>query len=296
VSGFSADWLRQREPFDAAARAEAAVPLRLADWMATRRHGAGVMPWRVIDLGCGTGANLRVLAPQLGGVQHWLAVDHDADLLACWPQALSDVGEGLRVVQKDAMLRLRGPGFDATIERRPLDLASQLETLPFDSATLVTASALLDLVSATWLQRLVDACSRARAAALFTLSVDGRHLWDPVDPDDAQAGALFDAHQQRDKGFGPALGLRAIGVAADAFRAAGYTVQTAQSDWWLDGRSDPAARELQCALIDGIAGAAIEQDPSATHALQAWRSRRLAMAGSATLRVGHVDLLATPPD
>ncbi len=293
MSGFSADWLRQREPFDTAAREAAAGPLQLAQWLASQRREGTLC--RVIDLGCGTGANLRALAPRLGPAQQWLVVDHDRALLDCWPQALAEASTltGHQVEPHGERLRLSGEGFDATIERRALDLSRDLEALPFDGATLVTASALLDLVSADWLQRLVAACRGARASVLFALSVDGRQAWQPADPSDALANTLFDAHQLRDKGFGQALGPQAAAAAADAFRTAGYAVQTAASDWWIDGRSDPAAQALQHALIDGIGNAAIEQEPGTADALRAWQGRRHALAGVATLRIGHLDLIAT---
>ncbi len=274
MSGFSADWLRQREPFDTVARAGAAEQLQLSRWLIELKPNAA--PWQVIDLGCGTGANLRALAPLLGGPQQWHAVDHDAALLECWPPSL------------------HGLGFAAHIERHQLDLARHLERLPFAGTTLVTASALLDLVSAEWLQRLVKLCSGAGAAVLFALSVDGRTLWDPLDPHDALADNLFNAHQHRDKGFGPALGPSAAAAASEGFRAAGYSVQSAASDWWLDARIDPAALGLLQALIDGIAHAAIEQDPGATKVLRAWQARRHAIAARSTLRIGHLDLIATP--
>jgi len=296
MSSFSADWLRQREPFDRTARAQAAAGLRLPDRLAALR-AHDTTAWRVIDLGCGTGANLRSLAPQLGATQQWLVVDNDAELLARWPAALAEhgAGHGYRVQHRGGVLRLQEAGFDAAISRRALDLARELEALPFAHATLVTASALLDLVSAEWLQRLVAACGAAGVAVLFALSVDGRMVWHPVDRCDARAAALFAAHQRRDKGFGPALGSLAPAVAARALRAAGYRVHPARSDWWLDGRVDAKALALQRTLIDGITAAAIEQAPPAAGLLRAWCARRHALADRATLRIGHIDLFATPP-
>ncbi len=270
MSTFSADWLRQREPFDTAARAVAAERLQLAGWLAALKPDPA--PWRVIDLGCGTGANFRALAPMLTGTQQWRVVDHDTALLASWPDTTGE----------------------ASIERVTLDLARDLETLHFKGSMLVTASALLDLVSAEWLQRLVAACRGAGASVLFALSVDGRALWDPLDPVDTVASELFDAHQRRDKGFGPALGPMAAATAIEGFRAAGYTVQSAPSDWWIDARGDAAALGLQRALIDGITQAAIEQDPLATSVLRAWQTRRHAIAARSTLRIGHLDVIATP--
>ena len=74
VSGFSADWLALREPFDAAARTSALVA-------ELRAHLPRGTPLEILDLGCGAGSNLRHLAPLLGGPQRWRLADHDATLL-----------------------------------------------------------------------------------------------------------------------------------------------------------------------------------------------------------------------
>ncbi|MDP1690523.1 MAG: hypothetical protein Q8L49_00915 [Burkholderiaceae bacterium] len=310
-AAFSAGWLQQREPFDAAARTAAAARLALAARLAALRPEPAT-PWRVIDLACGTGANLRWLAPRLGGPQQWLVVDHDAALLQRWPQALESAagsaadraldttppmttGPAKRGAHLDAPLRLQGPGYAAAIVRRQIDLAQHLEALPWHAAHLVTASALLDLASAHWLRRLVAAAASARVALLFALSVDGRQQWQPPDPADAAVAALFCAHQRRDKGFGPALGPRAASVLLRALRAAGYHVHRARSDWRLDSRGDPLALALQRSLLDGMATAACEQDPAAALMVQGWQRRRRACAAQGSVRVGHLDLLALPP-
>ena len=295
-AGFGAGWLAQREPFDAAARDGAAPRLRLDAAWAALRPAAG-RPWRVIDLACGTGANLRWLAPHLGGTQQWLAVDHDAALLRQWPAAATGRtgAPARRPAPLASPLRLRGPGFDAAVVRRRLDLAQRLDGLPWSSAHLVTASALLDLVGAAWLQRLLAAAVAARAGLLFALTVDGRLDWTPRDPHDGEVGARFAAHQRRDKGFGPALGTHAAPLLRQLLRDAGYRVRCARSDWWLDGGGDAASRALLRAMVDGIALAAAEQDPAAADTLQGWRQRRHTLAACTRLRVGHLDVLALPP-
>ena len=272
---FSAAWLQQREPFDTAARDEAAKRLRLAARLHAIAPPAGT-PWRVIDMGCGTGANLRWLAPRLGGAQEWLVVDHDAALLREWPSTMS------------------GPGFAADIVRQQANLALDLDSLPWHAAHLVTASALLDLVSASWLQRMVQLAVEARAVLLFTLSVDGRHEWTPPDPMDATVARLFAEHQRRDKGFGPALGARAVTALQRALQHTGYRVFSATSDWWIDGQQGSPATPLQRALVDGIATAACEQGPTSLTMVEAWRQRRHGLAATGQLRVGHLDLLALP--
>jgi hypothetical protein len=291
IEGFSAEWLAQREPFDTMARTAAAGTLKLRARLETTRPVPGT-PWRVIDLACGTGANLRWLAPHLGGPQEWLVVDHDAALLRCWPEWLGIVAA------PEAMqtpLDFSGLGFQASIARQQLDLSSGLETLPWHAAHLVTASALLDLVGIAWLQRLVAAAVAARVALLFTLSVDGRHDWRPSDPLDSRVSALFGEHQRRDKGFGPALGAHAVPALQRALRGRGYRVFNAPSNWWIDGQESQQAAAVQRALVDGMATAAREQDPISSAAIEAWRQRRHALAVAGSVRVGHLDLLALPP-
>ena len=70
----SSDWLALREPADAAARAR-----DLAERLRRELPAAG--RGLIHDLGCGSGAMGRWLAPLLPGPQHWVLHDRDADLL-----------------------------------------------------------------------------------------------------------------------------------------------------------------------------------------------------------------------
>jgi SAM-dependent methyltransferase len=292
---FSADWLGMREPFDAAARDAAADELELLRRLASLQTDED-RPLRVIDLACGTGANLRWLAPRLGGAQQWLVVDHDADLLRSWHERLAAV-RGARVgadASLEQPLAFSGAGFEARIVRQQMNLNYGLEALPWHAADLVTASALLDLVGTAWLHRLVAASAASRVALLMSLSVDGRHVWTPRDPEDAAVGNQFAEHQRGDKGLGPALGAGAVAALEQALVSAGYRVFTATSDWWVDGRASPQAMALQCALIEGMAAAASEQSRFLALSFRGWKQRRLALATRSQLRVGHLDLLALP--
>lgn len=292
---FSADWLQMREPFDAVARNAAALGLQLETRMASLR-ASSTRPLHVIDLACGTGANLRWLAPRLGGAQQWLVVDHDADLLRCWPERLAAVkgSHTGRDADLHEPLSFAGPGFEVDIVRQPMDLMAGLETLPWHAADLVTASALLDLVGTAWLHRLVTASAASGVALLMSLNVDGRHVWMPEDPADATVDRLFAEHQQQDKGLGLALGPQAVTVLRHALEVAGYRVFTATSDWWVDGGASLQAQAMQGALIEGMALAASEQSQASARTVGAWRHKRLALASHGQLRVGHIDLLALP--
>ena len=276
---FDPAWLALREPVDHRSRASAALSLLVTAW---RRNG-----WsRVVDLGSGTGSNLRYLAPRLPGSQDWTLVDHDADLLA----------------------RVSAPAGVERLSRVTADLAGAgLAAIADSRAQLVTASALLDLVSRAWLERLVDACRHAGCAAHFALTYDGSIQWEAAagdpgaadDPHDSAIRRAVNAHQRRDKGLGSALGPMAGLNAETAFRAAGYRAWLLRSPW----RIGPDDAALARALVDGWEAAAVEEVGAGADAgfdaaaVRAWATRRRAAidGGRFGLTVGHVDLLALPP-
>ncbi len=266
MSGFSAEWLALREPADIRARSRAVTGLAAS--LTAARSG------RIIDLGCGSGSLPRDFAPRLPSPRDWLLVD-DA-------QALLD----------EAARRCRDLPGVATLATLRTDLAADLSFIGERSTALVTASALLDLVSDAWLARLVAACVTARAPLMAMLNVDGRIDIDPPLPDDVPVITCFGAHQRGDKGFGPALGPTAAARAVERFRAAGYGVKTARSDWSL-GAEDAV---LIGHLLDGWIAAATEIAPADSIRFARWltlRREQLA-AGRLSVRVGHEDLLAMP--
>jgi hypothetical protein len=284
MSGFTAEWLSLREPFDAAARAAALV---------TDLRAQLAQDTEVVDLGAGAGSNLRYLAPLLGGTQRWRLVDHDAALLDAalvsthaWAAA-----RGARSERRGDKLAIHARDFECELrcERRELGTVSELE-LP--AGCLVTAAALLDLVSAEWLDALASRCTRARARVLFALTYDGRTLCTPAEPEDTLVVELFNRHQRGDKGFGRALGPDAARVAEAAFLRHGYTVSAHESDWQIDARE----HAMQLALLEGWFGAAVEIAPDKRAPLAAWHERRRAhvAAGRSTLNVSHVDVAGWP--
>ncbi len=286
MSGFSAEWLELREPFDAAARA---APL-VAELRSHLPLGTDAAPLAVVDLGAGAGSNLRYLAPLLGGVQRWRLADHDPRLLEAaiaathaWADA-----RGADVRRSGPTLAIRATDFVCDVECEPVDL-TDFSAVELPANGLVTAAALLDLVSGSWLETLAHRCRAAGSAVCFALCYDGRTIASPVEPEDAEVLALFNTHQLTDKGFGPALGPTAAGAAQTAFGSLGYSLAGADSDW-LIGREQAA---MQLALLDGWQGAASQIEPERGPALAAWHERRHAhvAAGRSELRVGHVDVV-----
>lgn len=307
-SEFSADWLQLRAAADARARA--------ADLLAALGVAAagadGGQPRRfapILDLGAGTGANLRYLAPRLGPAQHWRCIDQNADLLSQLPSSSLAWSRraGYRVDIDADTLSLAGPGWSASVSCEQRDLARALD-LPAPSAgasepscpplslpagALITASALLDLVAEDWLARLIERCRSAGCALLFALSYDGRVTLTPAQPVDLEVIELVNQHQRRDKGFGPALGPTAPAVAERLLAGAGYRLRSAHSDWQI-GADEP---ELLMALIAGWIEAALELEPAASSRLQGWQQARQAQIARGDLRVqvGHRDIIALPP-
>lgn len=264
MTGFTPDWLALREPADHAARS-AGLTARLADALAGRDR------LTIIDLGCGSGSNLRALAPLLPGPQHWRLIDSDPALLAIAAAAQIRDRDGQPVALEAHRADLAAPGWEGLCA----------------GADLVTMSALLDLVGADFLARL----ARLPVAAIHAvLTVDGRMGCTPPDPLDDAVFAAFRDHMGGDKGFGPALGPAAADVAARMLAGRGFDVATERSDW----RIGPEAPALASALLDGWVEAAAATGLVDGAALEVWAKRRKAEidAGSVELRVGHVDLLA----
>lgn len=276
VSQFSADWLALREPLDAASRAADLAQV----WVEHRAGQARDSRLEVVDLGAGTGANLRYLAPLLGGSQQWLLVEQDPLLLDALPGRMR------------TWVQTRAPQVKCDVRSIALDLATRLDQLPLPNGCLITASALLDLVSEPWLRALAERAASAAATVWFALTYDGRIQCSPAEPEDAEVRELFNAHQLTDKGFGPALGPGAARMAQQLFLQHGYRVHCAPSDWHI-GADQPA---LQHALLQGWCDAACEIARGRTAALRSWLARRQrhAEAGRSQLLVGHVDMLGSP--
>ena len=187
-SRFDADWLALREGADAAARARELTDLA-ANWLCGRGH----VPYACVDLGTGSGSNPRFLAPRLPGPQSWRLLDHDAALLE---RAARDCAD------------LRDAAGNPVVLRPECRDLSALTAADLGGADLVCASALIDLVGASWLDRLAEACASAGAAVLFSLSVDGewccrRGGAEDGDPDDALVRSAFNAHQRATRASAP---------------------------------------------------------------------------------------------
>ena len=276
MSGFSPEWLALREPADHRAR-DGFLSMALAD----RLQSKPIV--RVVDLGCGTGSNIRATYAALGREQHWTLVDYDARLLAAakatltaWADSATADGERLVLLKSGKTL---------AVSFRQADLVSALDPALGSGCDLVTASALFDLCSASFIARFAEAVAARRAVFYTVLTYNGIQRWTPKHEHDAAMLDAFHAHQLTDKGFGPSAGPQAPYALAEAFRACGYTVREGDSPWLLS-RSDQV---LVDALVPGFAGAVRETGRVPSANIDAWLKQ--ARHGS---EVGHTDTLAIP--
>ncbi|WP_158217708.1 methyltransferase domain-containing protein [Nesterenkonia sp. F] len=277
----SADWLTLREAADAAARESTRGPV--ADLLSARRPG------RIVDVGCGTGSGGRWLQDQLAGDEEWVLLDHDPELLAATAR------------------RLRARGATGPISTRCDDVAGLDAILTAaQTPTLVIASALLDLLTAAQIDRLVAGTARHRTPMLLALTVTGAMTADPPHPDDHLVSGAFDRHQRRGGRCGP----QAAATLEQAAQARGLLVDRLGTPWILDAAVGDDAALLE-QLVPDRARAAAEQlagessaapgarDETASDPDRArrWGEARLAQirSGALRLRIDHVDVLVRDP-
>lgn len=276
-SQFSGDWLSLREGADHRAR-HAGFTQALADWLAARYDGqagaAAETPMHLADMGTGRGSNPVHLVRRLPVPQRWTLIEPDPRLAGV------------------AKTRIEAEDVPVTLIPRALTADNLDALLPVD-LDLITASALIDLVSRPWLQALARAVVRRRAATLIVLSYSGHFRLTPEHPGDHRLAELVNAHQHSDKGSGAALGPDAAPTLQALLQAEGYQVSLAPSPWRLEGTRDTG---LMRELMEGWVQAACEQSPADAEALKHWQADRLAhlTAGELQIEVDHWDLMALP--
>jgi len=220
------------------------------------RFAEAVGAGRVLDLGGGQGSGARYLREHGAADLDVWVVDHDEELLAHAAEA------GFPTAEAD------------------------LRAFDWPDADALHCQALLDLVSWAWLETFIERLVARPMPLLATLSVDGRVSFDPSDPDDEEVLSCFRAHQSLDRGFGPSPGPRAGHVLAQRLEVAGWTVVVEQADWQIP--SDDVA--MVRSMVDGIVEAAAHMSVKPDR-IRAWGARR-----SGSMTVGHIDVLALPPE
>jgi SAM-dependent methyltransferase len=277
---FSPEWLALREPVD-----HASINSQVRE--ALRRHFTRHTSIRVVDLGCGTGSNVRGTAGALGRRQTWTLVDYDPKLLKAAAFRLEGLERGMRT---KSGVRFAVDEAEITVSFLEADLATGGFAPVISGADLVTAAALFDLFSTAAINQLVDAVAANKQAFFTVLTYDGLASWLPEHPADQAMRDAFNAHQQTDKGFGPSAGAGATAALVAGFQRHGYRIMRGKSPWVVDG----AHAELRRQLDAGFASAVKETGNVPVDTIESWQAHRDSAANAVTI-IGHEDLLALPP-
>ena len=269
MSGFSIEWLNLREASDHRARDKHLLG-NAVDWLNNLQAKDRV----IVDLGSGTGSTIRCLqrfTTKLPSIQ-WRLVDNDPEVLA------------------EAIDRHSN---DYSVESFLVDL-SETQKLPLDSVSMITASALFDLVSENFIHelcQLVKVKNDCRPVGLYSaLNYDGCIKWTPSHPLDAAILVNFNTDQRRDKGFGPALGPDASDFLQSQFNVMEFQCLSANSPWLLDS-GDYLLTE---SLINGISKVALQTDGLTNSDVLSWKAFRIKNIRTGSCFLGHTDILVLP--
>lgn len=305
MSGFSSEWLSMREPIDHRSR-NSGIKSQVSKYFSHFLVSPD-QPLRVLDLGCGTGSNLRAVANLLPDFQHWTLMDHDLNLLHAAREALQQWGDvelldsgvelkGLDQVPSSVSslsshqtqgepkpMLLKYSGKTLKIEFCQIDLAIDIEHLLGRSFDLVTAAAFFDLVSESWIKRF---CENLQTAFYTALTYNGVEQWLPSCHVDGDVLRAFHQDQKSDKGFGIATGPKATEVLVAYLKVNQFVSEVASSPWVLEGRNDLALIE---SLAKGSAQAVRRTGVLEESVIQQWTERNRAID---TCEIGHFDLWA----
>jgi hypothetical protein len=259
-------WLAARVAADTAARAATLTTLlpELINYLVSTGDLDDDIEF--IDLGAGTGANQRWLAPRLPFRQRWIHLDHDPAISRSLP------------LPDDTLI------IDDSVEALARLLAGR-----DGDRQLVTCSALFDVLTMAQLDAVCAAVIDNHVPALFSLTVTGTLQVVPHHTDDQQLLDAFNDHQRRAGRAGP----DAAALASTTLQNGGFTVLCEETPWRLTAASGQAFVEQ---VLQERLDAAVAQDPALASAAAAWLDlRRIQLAlGVLHIELGHCDILALP--
>lgn len=289
TNAFSTDWLSLREGVDHRSR-NTLLQKQVIDYLHQIAKSKND-PIQIIDLGSGTGSNLRALAPLISYNQTWTLIDYDTLLLnaarqklCIWADQIIHEAESHDSANNStiAPVTLIKNQRQITVHFLQKDLANDLQAALSEPADLITAAAFFDLVALEWL---VQFCKELQTPLYTVLTYNGSEKWLPSDSLDTDILKAFHAHQGSDKGFGPAAGPQALNALERLLKQRGFNVATGTSPWLLGPDDTLLIQELAA----GTAKAA-EETTLVTHDIaEHWKERR---TQSQHCEIGHDDLFA----
>lgn len=288
MTSFSTDWLSLREGPDHRSRNPVLQKqvLRYLEEISDLKSD----PIHIVDLGSGTGSNLRALAPLIHNNQKWTLIDYDPLLLQAAREKIGIWADSItsEVQNKDFDNDATRPvilvknNYEITVQFLQKDLAIDLQSELLESADLVTAAAFFDLVALNWLEQF---CKALKTSLYTVLTYNGKETWLPPDPGDTEILKAFHHHQGTDKGFGNALGPLALKTMKQLLENRGFHVETGSSPWLLNTNDASLIKELAVGIANAVAETNLVSHEIAKH----WGEQR---AQSQKCEIGHDDLFA----
>lgn len=287
MTSFSTDWLSLREAADHRSRNPFLQNqvLQYLEEIGSLKND----PIDIIDLGSGTGSNLRALAPLIQHSQTWTLVDYDPLLLiaareklCAWADSYIDGGNHHSIDDVMRPVTLVKNHLEINVTFLQKDLSSDLSLILSKSSDLITAAAFFDLVAPDWIEQF---CKTLKTPLYTVLTYNGQETWLPLDALDSKVLEAFHHHQESDKGFGSAAGPLALKILEQHLKKSGFQVETGSSPWVLGPNDSLLIQELAAGTAKAVAETAI-----VTHAMaQQWGKSR---AQSLRCEIGHDDLFA----
>ena len=269
---FSSEWLALREQEDLLARNSTILECVI-------EHLKGEKRLNILDIGCGTGATMRALLPKFEQPQHWTLLDVDQELLAraqCLNEPL-----------------VSDPNY--TLETKNVNLTAGFEFLNSEYS-LVTATALLDLVSEAWIKEFAKALKHNNLSFYCSITPNNRIETDPKDNLDEKVISTFNTHRYSDKGFGMSLGGNAADFTIAQLQSLGYNVRSSSERWGNRHQNKSFRKIFNTKLVEGISQAVNNTKLLDVSELKQWTDSRLSAIQNEGCEIWFevIDFLAIP--
>lgn len=287
---YEPDWLEVRYPYDEAARHPGVEAAALA-WLA--RH---TPPYYLVDVGAGHGANFRYYLDRLPGPQDWTLVELDPALVVAARQRILALAQArgwtVTALGQDR-LALEGGAEPVQVRFVTGSLMTLAQRVDLAATQLVLANAVFDLFTPAQFREFAAGLAASETALLMTLNYTGMHFA-PADPADSLITGLYEAHMNRPRPAGRAMGkygpLHMQAILSDL----GFALTEGESHWEIG----PSGRLMQDFLLGFMAEAIPELPLSAAlrDRLAAWQAQKTEQAANDRLHitVNHMDTLARP--
>ena len=229
---FSSDWLSLREQEDLLARNTNVLEC-------VKNYLRNEQRLNILDIGCGTGATMRVLQPEFTQPQHWTLLDADKELL----------------VQAQCLNQPLVYDSHITMKTECVDLTEDFGFLQ-RKCSIVTATAFLDLVSESWIQKFAQALKDNNHSFYCSITPTCSIELTPAVSLDDRVISAFNTHRYTNKGFGLSLGGDAAKYTLEIFQNLGYQLTSAFDTWGNRHPNKAFCKKFNLQLIEGISQAA----------------------------------------